>query len=242
MKWHPNQSFAELLRHLLNIFWKHEIQARSINVNSHVHLQLLARSRSQVHLRKRPWTCPSRGHSHPMFCSKNSRLHYLYSTLSKVPSPPASATKTRSGSSSRVKDATWVFHLYVLLSFHLHVVGFPGGSGCRLQGLLQCRRPGFDPWGGKIPWRRKGQPTPALLSGKSHGQRSLVGYRPQSHKRVGYNLATKPQHLYVVPKTGKSVQAGSRLVVTFPREKLEVGQGEDKELVLNGDRVSVWDG
>ena len=38
IKWHPNQSFAELLRHLLNIFWKHEIQARSIYVNSHVHL------------------------------------------------------------------------------------------------------------------------------------------------------------------------------------------------------------
>ena len=96
--------------------------------------------------------------------------------------------------------------------------------------------------GWEDPWRRKGQPTPALLSGKSHGQRSLVGYRPQGHKRIAYNLATKPQHLYVVPKTGKSIQAGSRIVVTFPREKLEVGQGEDKELVLNGDRVSVWDG
>ena len=39
---------------------------------------------------------------------------------------------------------------------------------------LQCRRPGFDPWVGKIPWRRKWQPTPVLLPGKSHGQRSLV--------------------------------------------------------------------
>ena len=39
---------------------------------------------------------------------------------------------------------------------------------------LQCRRPGFDPWVGKIPWRRKWQPTPVLLSRKSHGWRSLV--------------------------------------------------------------------
>ena len=31
---------------------------------------------------------------------------------------------------------------------------------------------------GKIPWRRKWQPTPVLLPGKSHGQRSLVGYSP----------------------------------------------------------------
>ena len=42
----------------------------------------------------------------------------------------------------------------------------------------QCRRPGFDPWVGKIPWRRKWQPTPVLLPKKSHGQRSLVGYSP----------------------------------------------------------------
>ena len=37
-------------------------------------------------------------------------------------------------------------------------------------------RSGFKPWVGKIPWRRKWQSTPVLLPGKSHGQRSLVGY------------------------------------------------------------------
>ena len=37
------------------------------------------------------------------------------------------------------------------------------------------KRCGFDPWVGKIPWRRKWQPTPVLLSEKFHGQRSLVG-------------------------------------------------------------------
>ena len=31
-------------------------------------------------------------------------------------------------------------------------------------------------------WRRKWQPTPVLLPGKSHGQRSMVGYSPQGHK------------------------------------------------------------
>ena len=34
----------------------------------------------------------------------------------------------------------------------------------------------IDPWVGKMPWRRKWQPTPVFLPGKSHGQRSLVGY------------------------------------------------------------------
>ena len=42
----------------------------------------------------------------------------------------------------------------------------------------QCRRHkrhGFYPWIGKIPWRRKWQPTPVFLSGESRGQTSLVG-------------------------------------------------------------------
>ena len=39
-------------------------------------------------------------------------------------------------------------------------------------------RPRFNPWVGKIPWRRKWQPIPVLLPGKSHGQRSVVGCSP----------------------------------------------------------------
>ena len=49
---------------------------------------------------------------------------------------------------------------------------------------LQCGRPGFDPWVGKIPWRRKWQSTPVLLPGKSHGQRNLVGYSPWGCKEL----------------------------------------------------------
>ena len=48
---------------------------------------------------------------------------------------------------------------------------------------LQRRRPGFDSWVGKIPWRRKWQSTPGLLPGKSHGQRSLIGYSPWGRKK-----------------------------------------------------------
>jgi len=36
----------------------------------------------------------------------------------------------------------------------------------------------FDPWVGKIPWRRAWQPIPVFLARKSHGWRSLVGYSP----------------------------------------------------------------
>ena len=42
----------------------------------------------------------------------------------------------------------------------------------------------FDPWVGKIPWRRKWQSTPVLLPGKSHGQKSLVGYSPWGRKEL----------------------------------------------------------
>ena len=50
----------------------------------------------------------------------------------------------------------------------------PGFLHCRLPWwlrgysvCLQCGRPGFDPWVGKIPWRRKWQPTPVFLPGES---------------------------------------------------------------------------
>ena len=48
---------------------------------------------------------------------------------------------------------------------------------------LQCGRLRFNPWVGKILWRRKRQPTPVPLPGKSHGGRSLVGYGPWGRKK-----------------------------------------------------------
>ena len=49
---------------------------------------------------------------------------------------------------------------------------------------LQCRRPGFNPWVGKITWRRKWQPTPVFVPEKSQGQRSLVGYSSWGHQEL----------------------------------------------------------
>ena len=45
----------------------------------------------------------------------------------------------------------------------------------------------FDPWVGKIPWRRAWQPTQVFLPGESHRQRSLVGYHPWDCKRVRHD-------------------------------------------------------
>ena len=43
---------------------------------------------------------------------------------------------------------------------------------------------GSIPGSGKIPWRRKWQPTPVFLPGQCHGQRSLVGYIVWGHKEL----------------------------------------------------------
>ena len=41
---------------------------------------------------------------------------------------------------------------------------------------VQCRRPRFNPWVRKIPWRREWQLTPVFLPREFRGQRSLAGY------------------------------------------------------------------
>ena len=55
------------------------------------------------------------------------------------------------------------------------IKNLPANAGDKRDG-------GFDPWVRKILWRRKWQPTPVFLPGKSHGQRSLTGYNPLGHK------------------------------------------------------------
>ena len=55
-------------------------------------------------------------------------------------------------------------------------IPFSGGSNGKY------RRPGFDPWVGKIFWRRSWQPTPVFLPRESHGQRSLQGCSPWGRK------------------------------------------------------------
>ena len=51
-----------------------------------------------------------------------------------------------------------------------------------VKNLPAMQETGFDPWVGKILWRRAWQPTPVFLRGESRGQRSLVGYSPWSSK------------------------------------------------------------
>ena len=58
------------------------------------------------------------------------------------------------------------------------------------ESTCQCRRSEFDLWVVNVHWRRKWEPTPIFLPGKSCEQRSLAGYSPWGH-RVGHNLVAK---------------------------------------------------
>ena len=55
------------------------------------------------------------------------------------------------------------------------------------------KRLGFDPWVGKILWRREWPSSPVFLPGKCHGQRGLVGYSPRD-PRVRHNRLTEQAH------------------------------------------------
>jgi len=61
-------------------------------------------------------------------------------------------------------------------------------------------RPRFDPWVGKIPWRREWLPSPVFLPGEFHGLWSLVGYSPWGSQKVGQNWVTTTFTFYIYNK------------------------------------------
>ena len=70
--------------------------------------------------------------------------------------------------------------LFKKISVSLGLPRWPCGERIRLQ----CKRHGFNPLVEKIPWRRKWQPAPVFLPGKSQGQRGLAGYSPWGLKEL----------------------------------------------------------
>ena len=57
---------------------------------------------------------------------------------------------------------------------------------------LPMQKCGFDPW-----VEEEIATHSSIFPGKSHGQRSLVGYSPWGCKRVGHDLETKQQQISV---------------------------------------------
>ena len=86
----------------------------------------------------------------------------------------------------------WINKAWYILTW------LPRWLSCK-ESTCQCsrhRRYDFDPWVGKIPWRRKWQPTPVFLPGTFHGQKSLVGYSPWGHKE-----SDTTDHMYTYTQT-----------------------------------------
>ena len=77
------------------------------------------------------------------------------------------------------------------------MTGFPSGSVVK-NPPANAGNVGFPPWVGKIPWRKKWQPTGGFLPGKSHGQRNLAGCSLWGYKRDGQDLATKQPWLMML--------------------------------------------
>jgi len=60
-------------------------------------------------------------------------------------------------------------------------------SPANARAARECKRSGFDPWVGKLPWSRKWQSTSVFLPGKSHGQEKPGGLQSMGSQKVGHN-------------------------------------------------------
>ena len=121
---------------------------------------------------------PGGGHSNPLqyFCLQNP-----------VNRGPWQATVHRvSQSQTRLKRLSSAHTAYKCW------LGLPWDSVSK-EYACNAGEPGSIPRWGRSSWRRKWQPTPVFLPGKSRGQRSLASYSPWAH-RVRHNLMTKHHH------------------------------------------------
>ena len=128
----------------------------------------------------------------------SSRCPRAERSLKADPSPAPGAETTLDG--GQVRTTVMLPTKGILCPSNAPV--FAGGSVMK-ESTYQCRRSGFDPWVGKIPWRRKWQPAPVCLPGESHGRRSLVGYSPWGRKtdttQQLYNNALSTHHPHNPP-------------------------------------------
>ena len=123
---------------------------------------------------------------------------------------------------------------YHLCSFAQYHPGFPGGTSGK-EPACQCRRlkrPSFNPWVRKTPWRRKWQPTPVFLSGESHGQRSLVGYSPW-HSKESDTTEKLSIHILVLALNVPYSHPKETWMVDQPIQRFESRQSNVQMVFLN---------
>ena len=148
------------------VLWRKGRQWRC-NSSSHLNCSLSGGRSENITARGEGKWVGGGHHSVPMFCFQNGLLISLHCFLFNS-----------STLESFVNILKYFMHWVSQVAL---VVKNPSASAGDTRDIY-----GFDPWVGKIPWRRKWQPTPVFLHGKSHGLRSLEGYSPEGH-RVGHD-------------------------------------------------------
>ena len=101
---------------------------------------------------------------------------------------------------------------------------------------LQCRRPGFDPWVGKVPWRKEWQPTPVFLPGESHGRgawRATVHGVAKNRTQLGEsNTHTHTQFSLILQEVSAGDQKGNKRATIHDFLPLRHGDTDSKELLV----------
>ena len=92
------------------------------------------------------------------------------------------------------------------------------GRGCK-----------FDPWVEEIPWGRKWQPTPVCMPGKSHGQRSLMGYSLWDH-----NESDPAEHMHTCTHTHTSSDSDARRLCE------DRGRAQNDSATSQGMPGAIW--
>ena len=94
----------------------------------------------------------------------------------------------------------------------------------------RCRRRRFNNWVKKIPWRRKWQPTPVFLLGKSCGQKSLAGYSPRGCKQsdtTEHTHTQSSQELYEIRTIIVPILQRRKLRLNVLPKATRIGQHRD---------------
>ena len=94
-----------------------------------------------------------------------------------------------------------------------HKKGGMGRCKCLTQMVKNSsalRRPRFDPWVGKIPWRRKWQTTPVFLPGEFPGTEEPGGLQPMGSQRVRQDWATNHSQGLTRLEAGERLQSSRR--------------------------------
>ena len=115
---------------------------------------------------------------------------------------------------------------------HLQTRVFPGGDSGK-ETACQCRRlkrHGFDPWVGKMPWRRTQQPAPVFSPGKSHEQGGLTGHSPWGRKGLDMTEQLSMEYIILEPNPLSILLS---LLYRWPK-------GENVHAALHDCMIQTW--